>query len=130
MILETVRLPRPHGMDRSGHGGARPTRRAVARAPAAARRSGAAAGGGCRGSRSSSGRRSPRRPPRPGSLAALGRSDPGAARQEGQLLRARSRELEEELERVTAEWQAILDWFPNWPDPGMPDDVGAKALES
>jgi seryl-tRNA synthetase len=53
-------------------------------------------------------------------LAALGRSDPNAARTQGQALRSRSRELEEALAALTQEWQAILDWFPNWPHPDMP----------
>lgn len=54
-------------------------------------------------------------------LAALGRTDPEAARARGQELRALTREIEEQLAAVTAEWQAILDWFPNWPSPEMPD---------
>jgi seryl-tRNA synthetase len=53
-------------------------------------------------------------------LAALGRTDPAAARARGQELRARTRELESELEATTQEWQSILDWFPNWPHPAMP----------
>ena len=36
-------------------------------------------------------------------------------------LRAQSRELEEQLAAVTREWQAVLDWFPNWPHPDMPE---------
>ncbi|MGH9627524.1 MAG: aminoacyl--tRNA ligase-related protein, partial [Bryobacteraceae bacterium] len=58
-------------------------------------------------------------------LAGLGRTDPAAARQQGQTLREKSRRIEEEVGRVTAEWQAILDWFPNWPHPGMPRGEGA-----
>ena len=57
-------------------------------------------------------------------LAGLGRTDPDAARRRGQALRARGRELEEELDRVTAGWQAIMAWFPNWPHPGMPPGTG------
>ena len=53
-------------------------------------------------------------------LAGLGRSDPSAAREKGQELRVRGRELEEELDRVGQEWQAIMAWFPNWPHPEMP----------
>ncbi len=54
-------------------------------------------------------------------LARLGRTDPEAARAKGQELRQRGRELEERLAVVGAEWQSILDWFPNWPHPAMPD---------
>ncbi|MBI3971472.1 MAG: serine--tRNA ligase [Chloroflexi bacterium] len=57
-------------------------------------------------------------------LAGLGRTDPDAARAQGQALRNRSRELESEIARVTQEWQAILDWFPNWPHPAMPPGEG------
>jgi seryl-tRNA synthetase len=53
-------------------------------------------------------------------LAQLGRKDPAAARTRGQEIRGRSRELDDQLARVTEEWQAILAWFPNWPDPAMP----------
>jgi seryl-tRNA synthetase len=59
-------------------------------------------------------------------LAALGRSDPDAARRRGQDLRLRIRALEEELAAVTAQWQAILDWFPNWPHPEMPVGAGEE----
>jgi seryl-tRNA synthetase len=58
--------------------------------------------------------------------AGLGRTDPDAARQRGQALRVQSRELEEDLGRVTREWQAILDWFPNWPHPDMPAGMGEE----
>lgn len=57
-------------------------------------------------------------------LAQLGKTDPNAARTKGQELRQRSRELEEQLTPVTQEWQSILDWFPNWPDPDMPEGEG------
>jgi seryl-tRNA synthetase len=57
-------------------------------------------------------------------LATLGRDDPDAARRRGQELRVHSRELEETLAAVTAEWQAILSWFPNWPHPAMPIGAG------
>jgi seryl-tRNA synthetase len=53
-------------------------------------------------------------------LAQLGKADPDAARRKGQEIRQRVRELDEQLARVTKEWQSILDWFPNWPDPEMP----------
>lgn len=54
-------------------------------------------------------------------LARLGRTDPDAARKRGQQLREQGRELEQELARLTAEWQEVLDWFPNWPHPDMPE---------
>ena len=54
-------------------------------------------------------------------LGSLGRTDPEGARTQGQALRARSRELEEQIAQVTKEWQSILDWFPNWPHPAMPE---------
>jgi seryl-tRNA synthetase len=53
-------------------------------------------------------------------LAGLGRTDPNTARQKGQELRARGRDLEEHLGSITAEWQSIMAWFPNWPHPEMP----------
>jgi seryl-tRNA synthetase len=53
-------------------------------------------------------------------LASLGRTDPDAARHQGQVLRIRSGELESELDRVTDEWRAVMAWFPNWPHPKMP----------
>jgi seryl-tRNA synthetase len=54
-------------------------------------------------------------------LAQVGKRDPNAARARGQELRQRTRELDEQLAPVTQEWQSILDWFPNWPDPNMPE---------
>jgi len=59
-------------------------------------------------------------------LASLGRDDPDAARRRGQELRVLSRELEETLAVVSAEWQAILSWFPNWPHPDMPIGTGEE----
>ena len=59
-------------------------------------------------------------------LAKLGKSDPDAARQQGQELREKSRAIEGELAQVTEEWQAILDWFPNWPHPNMPRGGGEE----
>jgi seryl-tRNA synthetase len=53
-------------------------------------------------------------------VAALGRTDPNAARARGQELREKTRQLEDQLAAITQEWQAILDWFPNWPHPDMP----------
>jgi seryl-tRNA synthetase len=61
-------------------------------------------------------------------LASLGRTDPDAARRQGQALRARGRELEEELDRVANEWRATMAWFPNWPHPKMP--AGASEDEN
>jgi seryl-tRNA synthetase len=57
-------------------------------------------------------------------VAQLGKTDPNAARAKGQELRARSRELEEQLVPLTHEWQAILEWFPNLPHPAMPVGTG------
>ena len=59
-------------------------------------------------------------------LAKLGKSDPDAARQKGQELRERGREMEQELGKLSAEWQAIMDWFPNWPHPDMPEGAGEE----
>src|SRR4051794_25270481 len=59
-------------------------------------------------------------------LAQLGKRDPNAARARGQELRQRGRKLEVELAQITAEWQRILDWFPNWPDPQMPVGAGEE----
>lgn len=60
------------------------------------------------------------------SLAALGKTDPVAAREKGKSLRADSRAAEEELAKVSEEWQAIMDWFPNWPHPEMPEGASAE----
>ena len=59
-------------------------------------------------------------------LAQLGRSDPDAARQKGQELREKGRAMEQELGKLTAEWQGIMDWFPNWPHPDMPEGAGEE----
>jgi seryl-tRNA synthetase len=59
-------------------------------------------------------------------LAQLGKTDPNAARQRGQELRQQSRELEERIASVSGEWQAILDWFPNFPHAQMPDGHGEE----
>ena len=59
-------------------------------------------------------------------LARLGRTDPQAARRKGQELREKGRELDARLGELTAEWQAILDWFPNWPHPEMPEGAGEE----
>ena len=53
-------------------------------------------------------------------LAHLGKSDPEAARQQGQELREKGRKLELDIADITSQWQAIMDWFPNWPHPDMP----------
>lgn len=58
------------------------------------------------------------------SLAALGRTDPDAARQKGQALRARARAIEEETDLISNEWIDIAAWFPNWPHPKMPHGAG------
>ncbi|MEW6752336.1 MAG: serine--tRNA ligase [Candidatus Latescibacterota bacterium] len=59
-------------------------------------------------------------------LARLGRQDPEAARRKGQEVRERGRELEAEMAAVGRRWQEILDWFPNWPHPGMPEGAGEQ----
>lgn len=59
-------------------------------------------------------------------LAKLGKENPEAARSKGKELRERSRELEGSLDLVSAEWQQIFDWFPNWPDPCMPIGHGEE----
>jgi len=59
-------------------------------------------------------------------LARLGKSDPDAARQKGQELREKSRALDQEVGRITVEWQSILDWFPNWPHADMPHGDGEE----
>jgi seryl-tRNA synthetase len=58
-------------------------------------------------------------------LSQLGRADPAAARARGLELRQRTKELEDQLGPIDQEWQAILDWFPNWPHPEMPEGGGA-----
>ena len=59
-------------------------------------------------------------------LAQLGRTNPDAAREKGRELRERGRELEHELGTIVAEWQEIMDWFPNWPHPDMPAGAGEE----
>ena len=59
-------------------------------------------------------------------LAQLGRTDPDAARQQGQELRQQGRQLEQHMEEITQEWQTILDWFPNWPHVDMPHGAGEE----
>jgi seryl-tRNA synthetase len=59
-------------------------------------------------------------------IAALGKSDPDAARTRGQEIREKSRVLEEEAAQVNVEWAAIMDWFPNFVDPEMPEGAGEE----
>jgi seryl-tRNA synthetase len=59
-------------------------------------------------------------------VADLGRSDPNAARAAGQELREQSRALESELDEVTAAYNAIMQWFPNFIDPQMPRGKGEE----
>jgi seryl-tRNA synthetase len=59
-------------------------------------------------------------------VAALGKTDTDAARARGQEIRERSRQLDERFAAVTAEWNAILAWFPNWIDPEMPHGSGEE----
>lgn len=54
-------------------------------------------------------------------VAALGKTDPEAARSKGQELRQRLRNLDNELSSVLREWTGYMDWFPNWTDPDMPE---------
>ena len=66
-------------------------------------------------------------------LARLGKSDPDKAREQGQRLREKGKQLEHQMSDLTSQWQQILDWFPNWPHPEMPagtsdaDNVEIKA---
>ena len=59
-------------------------------------------------------------------IAALGKSDPEAARSKGQELREKLRELEKQVSEVTVEWTSNLEWFPNWIDPDMPEGEGEE----
>jgi seryl-tRNA synthetase len=59
-------------------------------------------------------------------VAGLGRSDPDAARQKGQELRERSKELEDAHDAVVSEQAAIMDWLPNWVDEAMPEGAGEE----
>lgn len=57
-------------------------------------------------------------------LARLGRSDPDAARAKGQQLRQQGQEMERRMGELSARWQEILDWMPNWPHADMPEGAG------
>jgi seryl-tRNA synthetase len=57
-------------------------------------------------------------------VAALGKSDPEAARSKGQELREHLRSLETEMAAVAEEWNGCMAWFPNWIDPAMPEGLG------
>jgi len=59
-------------------------------------------------------------------LAQLGRTDPDAAREKGQQLREKGRDLEIALGQVGEQWQQILDWFPNFPHDEMPEGAGEQ----
>ena len=59
-------------------------------------------------------------------IAGLGRTDPDAARQKGQELRERSRELDEAFEAVNTEQARIMEWLPNWIDEAMPIGRGEE----
>jgi seryl-tRNA synthetase len=54
-------------------------------------------------------------------LGQLGRTDPATARERGRELRERGRAIDEQLAPIEQEWRAILDWLPNYPEPGMPE---------
>src|SRR4051794_24000954 len=59
-------------------------------------------------------------------VAELGKANPDAARAAGTELREKSRALETELDEVTAAWNAIMEWFPNFIDPQMPHGRGEE----
>ena len=59
-------------------------------------------------------------------MAALGKTDPDAARSKGQELRERSRDLDRQFAEVSIEWKSLLDWFPNWIDTEMPAGGGEE----
>ncbi len=59
-------------------------------------------------------------------IAAIGKTDPDAARQKGQELRERSKELDEAFEAVNAEQARIVEWLPNWIDEDMPEGRGEE----
>ena len=59
-------------------------------------------------------------------LAQLGRTDPEAARNKGQELREKGKELETTLSGVNQQWQTILDWFPNFPHAQMPEGAAEE----
>jgi seryl-tRNA synthetase len=59
-------------------------------------------------------------------IAAIGKTDPGAARRTGQELREASRGLEGRIGEVTSEWNALMEWFPNFIDPEMPEGSGEE----
>jgi seryl-tRNA synthetase len=59
-------------------------------------------------------------------LADLGRSDPEAARALGQELREKGRVLDSEFAGVTEQANAIMEWFPNFIDPEMPEGKGEE----
>jgi seryl-tRNA synthetase len=57
-------------------------------------------------------------------IAGLGKTDPEAARTKGRELREKSQALKADFEAVTAEWNEIMTWFPNWIDEAMPEGKG------
>ena len=59
-------------------------------------------------------------------IAALGKTDPQAARSKGQELRERSRAMERQFSDISATWQEQLEWFPNWIDSEMPAGAGEE----
>jgi seryl-tRNA synthetase len=59
-------------------------------------------------------------------VAGLGRTDPDAARQKGQALRERSKELDDAFAAVNAEQAQIMEWLPNWIDEAMPEGRGEE----
>ena len=59
-------------------------------------------------------------------IAQIGKTDRDAARKKGQEVRERGKELEQQMSKITASWQAILDWFPNYPHVDMPAGAGEE----
>jgi seryl-tRNA synthetase len=57
-------------------------------------------------------------------IASIGKKDPDAAREQGQALREELRGKEEALAGVTRDWDALMEWFPNWIARDMPQGKG------
>ena len=59
-------------------------------------------------------------------IAALGKTDADRARQKGQELRQKSKQLDAEVAEVTSACTRLMDWFPNIIDPEMPEGEGEE----
>ena len=59
-------------------------------------------------------------------IARLGKTDPDAARKKGQEIREQGKQFEQQMSALTASWQTILDWFPNYPHADMPEGAGEE----